>query len=107
MVESPTRPWSSISCFEATPSIQVLQTSRLRAPGITESRLRAPGITDRGSADGLQGTFATASGAQRQRTAHVELRTWCTFFAPKHMEGPISIWGQQICSWSRLLVSVQ
>ena len=23
MVESPTRPWSSLSCFEATPSIQV------------------------------------------------------------------------------------
>ena len=29
MVESPTRPWSSLSCFEATPSIQVYPVTHM------------------------------------------------------------------------------
>ena len=30
MVKSPTRPWSSLSCFEATPSIQVSKYTKSR-----------------------------------------------------------------------------
>ena len=33
MVESPTRPWSSLSCYEATPSIQV---SLYRSPNLDD-----------------------------------------------------------------------
>ena len=42
MVESPTRPWSSLSCFEATPSIQVST-----APGLGVCEWSPEGLKDK------------------------------------------------------------